>query len=116
MNFQEKTMKYLKAPGANHASIQNHTVLNNIDVSNAVDNMTQQNVPNPKPPPSSGDHPANYKCCTIYKDIQKLRGKPMFKAEFNNNRENISLRTQTEHTSVPLHPPPPPAHARQILR
>ena len=32
----------------------------------------------------------------------------MFKAEFNNNRVNISLRTQTEHTSISLHPPPPP--------
>ena len=58
---------------------------------------------------SEGDHPANYKGCTIYKDLQKMRGKPMFKAEFNNNRENISLQTQTEHTSVPRHPSPPPS-------
>ena len=50
---RKKTMKYLNAPGANHTMIQNHTVLNHIDVSNAVDNMTQQNVPNQKPPPPS---------------------------------------------------------------
>ena len=43
-----------------------------------------------------------------------MRGKPAFKAEFNNNRENISLRTQTEHTSVSLHPPLLLPHARQI--
>ena len=42
----------------------------------------------------------------------------MFKTEFNNNRENISLPTQNEHTSVPLHPRPrpPPRQTNPQLR
>ncbi|CAH1113872.1 unnamed protein product [Psylliodes chrysocephalus] len=58
-----------------------------------------------------GSHPANYKGCEVYKNLQQARGKPTNMPRYNTRQSNININDTNQFPSINTNQPQNQMHS-----